>query len=196
MTDLNAIKLATRDLHTRAERSGIIADILAGRASRLGVALLLRNLLPVYQLLDASALGHPALARSDVIKADLLVLSPGIDLLLLTQGQAYADWVTRASDGDKSGLLGHIYVRYLGDLNGGRIMQRRLAACLGEVGGALAFGHYPVLDNEDNFRRDYREELDRAVRVAKFETVKREALAAFELNIVLSEAVKSHVESA
>jgi heme oxygenase len=196
MTDLNAIKLATRDLHTRAERSGIIADILAGRASRLGVALLLRNLLPVYQLLDASALGHPALARSDVIKADLLVLSPGIDLLLLTQGQAYADWVTRASDGDKSGLLGHIYVRYLGDLNGGRIMQRRLAACLGEVGGALAFGHYPVLDNEDNFRRDYREELDRAVHVATFETVKREALAAFELNIVLSEAVKSHVESA
>ncbi|HEY0424022.1 MAG TPA: biliverdin-producing heme oxygenase [Rhodopila sp.] len=196
MTDLNAIKLATRDLHTRAERSGIIADILAGRASRLGVALLLRNLLPVYQLLDASALGHPALARSDVIKADLLVLSPGVDLPLLTQGQAYADWVTRASDGDTSGLLGHIYVRYLGDLNGGRIMQRRLAACLGEVGGALAFGHYPVLDNEDNFRRDYREELDRAVRVAKFETVKREALAAFELNIVLSEAVKSHVESA
>jgi len=60
----------------------------------------------------------------------------------------------------------------------------------------LAFGHYPVLDNEDNFRREYREELDRAVRVAKFETVKREALAAFELNIVLSEAVKSHVESA
>jgi heme oxygenase len=52
------------------------------------------------------------------------------------------------------------------------------------------------LDNEDNFRREYREELDRAVRVAKFETVKREALAAFELNIVLSEAVKSHVESA
>jgi heme oxygenase len=196
MTDLNVIKLATRDLHARAERSGIIADILAGRASRLGIALLLRNLLPIYQLLDGSSLGHRTLARSNVIRADLLVLSPGIELPLLPQGKAYEDQVRGALDGDQSGLLGHIYVRYLGDLNGGRLMQRRLAACLGDVGGALAFGHYPALDNEASFRREYREELDRAVRAARFETVKREALTAFELNIALSEAVKRHMESA
>ena len=197
MSDLNAIKLATREVHNRAERSGVIADILAGRASRLGVGLLLRNLLPVYQLLDESALGHPALARSNVIKADLLVLSPGMELPLLPQGDAYADRVRRASDGGEDlGLLGHLYVRILGDLNGGRIMQRRLAMCLGEVAEALAFGHYPGLGNEDNFRRDYRAELDRAVCAATFKTVEREAVAAFELNIMLSEAVKRHMDAA
>jgi hypothetical protein len=36
------VKAATRGLHTRAERSGGIADILAGRASPAAVALLLR----------------------------------------------------------------------------------------------------------------------------------------------------------
>ena len=63
MSDLAAIKVATWALHTQAERSGVIADILAGRASRFEVALLLRNLLPVYQMLDASPYGGPALAR-------------------------------------------------------------------------------------------------------------------------------------
>jgi heme oxygenase (biliverdin-producing, ferredoxin) len=193
--DLDTLKAATWDLHARAERSGIIADILAGRVSRLGVALLLRNLLPVYQVLDGSVLGHPTLARSGAIGADLLMLSPDADLPLLPEGVAYADQVRCAGMGDGSGLLGHAYVRYLGDLNGGRIMQQRLAACFGEVAAGLTFGCYPGLHDLDAFRRDYREELDRAVRAASADVVKREALAAFESNIVLSEAVKRSVDA-
>ncbi len=193
--NLDTLKAATWDLHARAERSGIIADILAGRASRLGVALLLRNLLPVYQVLDASALGHPALARSAAIEADLLMLSPDAELPLLPEGVAYADRVRRAGVGDGSGLLGHAYVRYLGDLNGGRIMQQRLIGCFGDVAAGLTFGIYPMLDDLAGFRRDYRKELDRAVCSASADVVKSEALAAFELNIVLSNAVKRSVEA-
>ncbi len=179
--DLDAIKAATWNLHIRAERSGIIADILAGRASRFGVALLLRNLLPVYQVLDASVFGHPALARSAAIEADLMVLAPDVALPLLPQGAAYAAQVLGAGDG----LAGHAYVRYLGDLNGGRVMRRRLR----KIGAPMTFHDYPGLDDLDPFIRDYRKVLDQAVRAAPFEAVQREALAGFEMNIALSEAV-------
>ena len=187
---LDAIKAATWDLHTRAERSGIIADILAGRASRYGVVLLLRNLLPVYQALDRSAVGHPALARSEAIEADLRVLAPGGDVPLLPEGVAYAERVGDAGEG----LIAHAYVRYLGDLNGGRIMQRRLAACLGEVADAISFHDYPALVELPDFMRLYRQEMDRAVQAATVAVVEREAVVAFEMNIGLSNAVKAYAE--
>src|SRR5215467_12155675 len=79
---LEALRERTRDLHTRAERSGIIADILQARATREGYALLLRNLLPVYQSLEQQLARHagspqvgpvvrPELERSAAIAADL-----------------------------------------------------------------------------------------------------------------------------
>jgi hypothetical protein len=40
---LDAIKAATWKLHTPAEPSGVLAEILARRATRLGVALVLHN---------------------------------------------------------------------------------------------------------------------------------------------------------
>ena len=83
MMGLDGVKAATWHLHKQAEQSGIIADILNGQATRLGVALLLRNLLPVYQVLDASIFGHPILARSAMIEADLRVLAPDHALPLL-----------------------------------------------------------------------------------------------------------------
>jgi heme oxygenase len=183
---LDAVKTATWDLHMRAERSGIIAAILAGHASRAGVALLLRNLLPVYQVLDATPFCLPGLARSDAIEADLLVLSPQGEPALLAEGRAYAD---RVAEADAAGLIAHAYVRYLGDLNGGRIMQRRLLACLGDAASELRTHAYPGLADVAGFTRAYRVQLDAAVRAADPEAVVREALVAFELNIALSVAV-------
>jgi len=80
----------------------------------------------------------------------------------------------------------------LGDLNGGMIMRRRLAGCLGPVAHRLMFHDYPALDDVDAFKRDYRVRLNRAVGSAMFETVAREAVVAFEMNIAISEAVKWH----
>ena len=184
--DLDAIKAATWSLHTRAERSGIVADILAGRASRTGVALLLRNLLPVYQALDHSPFGSPVLARSDAITADLQLLAPEAELPVLPQAIDYAERVRQAGDG----LVAHAYVRYLGDLNGGRIMRRLLVRSIGAIAERMRFHDYPALDEPDGFTRNYRLTLDRAVRAAPFAVVEQEAVAAFELNIAVSEAVK------
>src|ERR1700744_585786 len=83
---LEALRERTKELHTRAERSGFIADILHGRATRDGYILLLQNLLPVYRTLEAQLTKHAGspliqpfvrgeLARADSIEADLRVLS-------------------------------------------------------------------------------------------------------------------------
>lgn len=188
---LDGIKSATWHLHTKAERSGIIADIVAGQVSPFGLALLLRNLLPVYQVLDASAYARPGLARSKAIEADLRLLSPDADPPLLAEGRAYARQVRTAAEGDGKRLMAHAYVRYLGDLNGGRILKRQLARCLGHLASGLAFFDYPDLIDSKTFSRCYRDELDQAAMAGALDELKQEAVAAFELNIALSYAVQS-----
>jgi heme oxygenase len=188
---LNAVKAASWIRHVQAERGGIIAEILAGQASRGGVTLLLHNLLPVYRILDASRFCPPALARSEAIEADLRLLSPDIEPILLPEGRAYADRVLEAAQRDGPELIAHAYVRYLGDLNGGRIMQRRLVACLGDVAHALRVHAYPTLEDPVAFTRLYRDQLDHAVQARSLDLVVREAITAFELTIALSEAVKA-----
>jgi heme oxygenase (biliverdin-producing, ferredoxin) len=82
----SALRERTRDLHVQAERSGMIADIVAGRATQAGYALLLRNFLPVYEALEQHLSRHaaspvvgsivrPELARASAIEADLNALS-------------------------------------------------------------------------------------------------------------------------
>ena len=189
--DLEAIKRATWTLHTKAERSGVIADIVAGRAGRLAVALLLRNLLPVYQVLDGSRFCAPGLARAAAIEADLRVLSPDAEVPLLPEGADYAGTICRAAESGGGELIAHAYVRYLGDLNGGLIMKRRLVACLGDLGRQLRFHDYPELADVGGFACAYRLELERALGMADSEAAGREAVVAFECNIALSAAVKA-----
>ena len=191
MSGLDAVKAATWSWHAHAERSGIIADILARQATRFGVALLLRNLLPVYQALDATRFGLPPLVRSAAIQEDLLVLGSDADLPLLAEATAYADLVHAAAEGDGTRLIAHAYTRYLGDLNGGLIMKRRLIGSLGETARRLTFHDYPLVKDIATFTRAYRADLDLAVRKTVFELVAAEAVMAFRLNIALSEAVRT-----
>jgi heme oxygenase len=192
---LDEIKAATWPLHTQAERSGVIADILAGTASREAVALLLRNLLPVYRELEVrladlrdhailGALGDPALARGAAIEADLAAI--GGDPVLLAEGAAYAERIAAAPP---FGLVGHAYTRYLGDLNGGRLMRRRLLLAFGDC--PVAFHDFPAIDDLRGFTTSYRAMLDRAVMADIGGDAMREAMASFEHNIALSDAVRA-----
>jgi heme oxygenase len=193
-----ALRARTAALHVQAERSGIVADILRGRASRAGYARLLRNLLPAYQAMEAGLDRHrlspglrwfarPEMYRAAAIAADLSAL--GGAPALLPAGAAYAARIA-ACDGPR--LIGHAYARYLGDLSGGQVLKRLLARTLGLGAEGTSFYDFPEIADMDAFKRDFRAGLDRAgAEIGDVTPVLDEAAEAFRLNIAVSEAVQA-----
>jgi heme oxygenase (biliverdin-producing, ferredoxin) len=98
------LRRKTSDAHRAAERSALVVEMMAGRLQRGRYVLLLRNLLPVYQLLEG---------------ADDPVL------------RAYRDRVAELAGRAPLLLAAHAYVRYLGDLSGGRMLGRAMRRSLG-----------------------------------------------------------------
>lgn len=203
-----ALRERTRALHVQAERSGMVREVLAGRASRHGYALLLRNLMPAYGRLEEGLERHrrapgvhafalPALYRARAIAADLEDLcGPAwpCALPLLPAGERYAGQVARAAAGDGSRLIAHAYTRYLGDLYGGQILRRILARSLGLGAPSLSFYDFPAIADAAAFTAGYRDALDRAaLEIEDCAGVVAEAALAFELNIAVSRAVQDVV---
>lgn len=187
---------ATGDLHTRAERTGFVADMLRGRAGRAGYALLLRNLLPVYRAMedglarDAPVLrpfARPELYRAGRIEADLTVLCGQEWPSLLPAGARYAARAARAAEGDGTLLIAHAYVRTLGDLSGGQMLGRLLARTLALPPEALNFYDFSAVADIPATKAAWRSALDA---VAAPGQLLHEAQVAFRLNISLSEAVQ------
>ncbi len=198
-----AMRRHTRPLHARAERSGIVHDLLRGQADIAGYALFLRNLLVVYQAIEDGLAAHrgdarlgafarPELARAAAIRADLARLAGVRDaahLPLLPAGRRYA---ARVAAADVDRLMAHAYVRYLGDLSGGQVLASLLARRVGVPAEALAF--YTFADSADPpaLREALRATLDAmAGRGGDGAAVLAEAAVAFRLNIALAEAVQT-----
>src|ERR1700759_186361 len=79
---LEALRERTRQLHVQAGGSGVIAEMLHGRATLDDYCRLLRNLLPVYQVMEeqlerhrrspvVGAVVRPELYRATAVAADL-----------------------------------------------------------------------------------------------------------------------------
>ena len=138
------LRTATHELHRAVERAGLMPVLLRGQLPLAGYLALLRNLQAIYAALEAGLVrhhGHPqlaplalaGLARAPALAADLESLhGPGWahELPLCGAAQAYVDRLQQLTDGQPALLAAHAYVRYLGDLNGGQLLARR-------VGGAL-----------------------------------------------------------
>lgn len=197
---LEAMRERTRTLHVTAERTGLVAELLHGRGTRHAYALLLRNLLPVYEALEAELLRHqaspaiglivrPELHRSASIRRDLARLD-GSDLPLLSEAIAYVGAIREAGSGAGHALLAHAYTRYLGDLSGGQIIKKILARSLGLQPEALSFYAFPEIADIPRFKDDYRDALERAgAATTEHDAVVEEAALAFRLNITLSQAL-------
>jgi heme oxygenase len=98
--------------------------------------------------------------------------------------------VADATVSDGSPLIAHAYVRYLGDLSGGRILRGIVARCLSLEASQLAFYDYPGVENVETLKTSYRADLDRAAdHVNDRESVIAEAERAFRLNNELSVAI-------
>ncbi len=145
------LRLGTRDLHAAAERSGLMAELLAGRIRRPAYLRLLRNLHAIYEALEATlplaftaaAPGLPlaALGRAGALAADLATLHGPLwrtELPLEPAAAAYVQRIEQLAAATPRRLLAHAYLRYLGDLHGGQLLRRQVGRALGED-ASLAF---------------------------------------------------------
>ena len=144
------LRLETRALHVQTERSGAMADLLAGRLDRAGFTALLRNLHAIYLALEQALEHHAAahwlaplpwrdLQRAPALAEDLGVLhGPGWrdDLPLQPATAGYVEKLQGLDAADPPTLVAHAYVRYLGDLHGGQVLRRLIASQLGLSGEA------------------------------------------------------------
>ena len=200
------LQQATHSLHVQAERSGVIADLLRGDASRFGYVVYLRNLLPAYDALEAGLREHsalpavadlarPSIYRAAALEADIGALH-GQDwrkgLPALAASQAYVRRIHEATRERPHRLVAHAYVRYLGDLNGGHILGRLVARAFDLEPSRLGFYRFPEIADLDRFKTEYRAAIDSApLQDSEATDVLEEGKEAFRLNIVLSEAVRS-----
>lgn len=133
------LRSATHDLHRAAEGSGLVRRLLRGEMTRPSYADLLRHLYALYDALERgldrhadypgfAAFDFPALRRVPSLAADLQSMGcdPWADLHPVAS--AFVQRLHELAEHDAPRLIGHAYVRYLGDLNGGQLLSRAVCA--------------------------------------------------------------------
>lgn len=168
------LKQGTNILHDEVERAGIMADFLRGRISRAAYCSLLRNLYDIYEALEAALernkahpclrpIAFPELSRKSALAADLAWLNGELwaeELPVAPGCLRYVERLQEIEAGHAELLVAHAYVRYMGDLNGGRVLRRIVARALAlESEDGLGFYAFPVSDLP-GLARHYREGLD------------------------------------
>jgi heme oxygenase len=202
-----ALRERTREVHRRAELSELVQDILCGRITRRRYALMLHNLLPVYQELERAlddrrqrpvfaCLAKPEIFRSAALKVDLDGLV-GLNwegrLPILSAARDYADRIGHAAREPGARLVAHAYTRFLGDLNGGAILARALERSLGLGSQCLTFYAFPQVADVQGYICDVRDAIDEVGRaLLDWEAVLAEAETAFRLNIALFEQLQAY----
>jgi heme oxygenase len=136
------LRSETRALHARVERAGIMAELLRGRIEKWRYVLLLRNLHPIYAVLDSALhAGHfpawqafpfGALQRTRTIEDDLSFIhgEGWRDLPVVEATMAYAGYLEQVQQRAPLLLIAHAYLRHLGDLSGGQILRDRIGSML------------------------------------------------------------------
>lgn len=165
-----ALHDSTMVAHDQAENATFITRLMTGEGTADGLVALLRQSLPVYEALEEacrgvgadprlSAILDPRLDRTAALHADLAAhaaLGRRCDVVV----PAVAAYVTelRACASDPVALIGHHYVRYLGDLSGGQIVKTMVRRHYGLEEG-LSFYDFEF-DKPKVYKDDYRAALD------------------------------------
>lgn len=188
-----ALHDSTMEAHEQAEHATFITKLMNGEGTADGLVALLRQSLPVYEALEdecraigtdprIAAILDPRLDRTDSLRADLeahALEGRSCDVIV----PAVADYVVelRACSGSPAAMIGHHYVRYLGDLSGGQIVKTMVRRHYGLEDG-LTFYEFDI-PKPKVYKDNYRDALNT---LPLSEDERREALdaatRAFELN--------------
>lgn len=198
------LRAGTQALHKQAEGTRFIQALLGGRLDVAAYALMLRNLQPIYRALEQGLLAHPrhpalgpllapALFRDDALRQDLATLhGPGWEhaVPLVDSARAYARRLEALAATNPALLAAHVYVRYLGDLNGGQLFARLVGRLLEREGralpGPLRFHDFGSAAEVARLAAALRGGLDRLdVSVDVDQHIVAEALDAFEQHVVV-----------
>lgn len=148
MTSLaERLKTSTRPIHLQVERSAFMQALFRGQLSRAGYCLFLRSLFEIYSALEEALRAHaqlpslaplvmPKLFRSEQLAADLGAMhGPNwrTELAITPEAAAYAAHLRALSQTQPELLGAHVYVRSLGDLSGGQILQKVISETLSPV---------------------------------------------------------------
>lgn len=176
------LKTHTAAAHTEAEESTFVADMIEGRLDTAAVVSLLAQSLVIYRAFESTLLkfaGHPQLGgfidpklnRVAALEQDLAfhfgadfeaMLGDG-RIAVVPATHAYVERLTTAGDDSVELLLAHHYVRYMGDLSGGQIIQRMVQRHYGIADEGLNFYAFTEIPKPKPYKDAYRERLNGTV---------------------------------
>ena len=168
------LRTETKDAHTTAERSGIMRDVLRGTVSRDAYVALLVNLRALYSALETqldcnrqhaalSGVDWNALKRTVALGSDITTFSgtSGEPVPLEPSTREYVRRLEQLGTQSPALLFPHAYLRYLGDLYGGQIMQRILTQAFPEFGSSgFSFYTFKEIGDVETFKVKFREAID------------------------------------
>ena len=165
-----ALHDSTMEAHERAETASFISNLMGGEGTADGLVALLRQSLPVYEALETACrdvgsdpriapILDPRLDRTAALLADLETHQAAGHTYesLVPATEAYVEEL-RACAGNAPALIGHHYVRYLGDLSGGQIIKTMVRRHYGLEDG-LSFYEFDI-DKPKVYKDRYRAALN------------------------------------
>jgi heme oxygenase len=121
---MNSLREATAQAHHQAENTELMKLMLGGQMTAEHYAGFLANQLICYSAIERRThlFADGDMARGPSLVADISELR-GSSLTIVPSAYDYADYVQTLSDQE---LWAHIYVRYLGDMYGGRLIKSKV----------------------------------------------------------------------
>ncbi|XP_023486903.1 heme oxygenase 1 [Equus przewalskii] len=203
-----AVKAASREVHSQAENSEFMKNFQKGQVTRDGFKLLMASLYHIYTALEAeiednkenpvyAPLYFPEeLHRRAALEQDMAFWYGPRWQEAIPYTKATRRYVRRLQEVGRTEpelLVAHAYTRYLGDLSGGQVLKKiaQKALDLPSSGEGVAFFTFPNVVSATKFKQLYRSrmnslEMTPEVRHRVIEEVK----SSFLLNIQLFEELQ------
>jgi heme oxygenase (biliverdin-producing, ferredoxin) len=206
------LKSATKGLHHEVERGPFMRALLRGSLDCAAYCALLRNLYDIYDALEVALETHAehpglkplrlsGLERREALARDLEDLhGPNWagELKVLEGCRRYVKHLHQLTQSAPERLAAHAYVRYLGDLSGGQLLQPIVAKSLQlPAGRGTAFYDFGAAAEVGTLKRRFRAGLDQVAdaHAGDVSALVNEARTSFELHRSLFGELAQHCVS-